>query len=488
VKLTLRARLLLSYVLLLVVMLAVVAGALILFLSAQPEPTSTTYQRLAADAREFVSQNDLSAFRPLQIIDQLNTFAEANGLRAVIVNLAQDRVLYDSENIYARGDALTLNSDAYALPRYLLRAFPPRVVPVFGSFKDPDNTRWAYIGLMFTRPGGQEMNSLLMAQRRPPQSFQEVVQRFREELAMPLVQAGVVGMLAAFILAAFISRSIARSLKSLAGAAAAVAEGHYDQRVPENGPMEIQAVAQAFNRMSEQVRDTQQAQQDFLANVSHDLKTPLTSIQGYSQAIIDGAAKDPRSAANIIYEEAGRLNRMVIQLTDLARLQAGRLSMHMTAIELGQLTKAIGGRLAIVAQEKGVSLEVNAPRVPEVAGDGDRLAQVITNLVSNAIKYTPSGGRVSVCTQATNGGVELVVSDNGIGIPPGDLPRIFERFYQVDKARGPRRGTGLGLAIVAEIVHAHSGKITASSAGPGKGSTFTLWLPSPQASTIMRMR
>jgi signal transduction histidine kinase len=295
-------------------------------------------------------------------------------------------------------------------------------------------------------------------------------------------------MLAAFILAAFISRSIARSLKSLASAAAAVAEGHYDQRVPENGPMEIQAVAQAFNRMSEQVRDTQKAQQDFLANVSHDLKTPLTSIQGYSQAIIDGAAKDPRSAANIIYEEAGRLNRMVIQLTDLARLQAGRLSMHMTAIELGQLTKAIGERLAIVAQEKGVSLEVNAPRMPEVAGDGDRLAQVITNLVSNAIKYTPSGGKVSVCTQATNGGVELVVSDNGIGIPPEDLPRIFERFYQVDKARGPRRGTGLGLAIVAEIVHAHGGKIMASSAGPGQGSTFTLWLPSPQASTIMRVR
>jgi signal transduction histidine kinase len=95
---------------------------------------------------------------------------------------------------------------------------------------------------------------------------------------------------------------------------------------------------------------------------------------------------------------------------------------------------------------------------------------------------------VSVCTQATNGGVELVVSDNGIGIPPEDLPRIFERFYQVDKARGPRRGTGLGLAIVAEIVHAHGGKIMASSAGPGQGSTFTLWLPSPQASTIMRVR
>ena len=154
-------------------------------------------------------------------------------------------------------------------------------------------------------------------------------------------------------------------------------------------------MAQAFNSMSDKVRAEQRSQQDFLANVSHDLKTPLTSIQGYSQAIIDGIG-NPKQAAGIIREESERLNRMVVELTDLARLQAGRLSMKTGAIDLGQLTTAVAQRLAIVAQEKGVELEVNAPSMPEIAGDGDRLVQVVTNLISNAIKYTPSGGKVMV--------------------------------------------------------------------------------------------
>jgi signal transduction histidine kinase len=240
--------------------------------------------------------------------------------------------------------------------------------------------------------------------------------------------------------------------------------------------------------MADEVQSEQQAQQEFLANVSHDLKTPLTSIQGYSQAIIDGAASNPVAAATIINDEAARLNRMVVELTDLARLQAGRLSMQMTGLDMGQLAEAVGQRLSIVAREKGVDLRLETMPMPEVAGDGDRLAQVLTNLISNAINYTPPGGTVTVRTQVANGGVEVIVEDTGVGIPPSELPRIFERFYQVDKARGPRRGTGLGLAIVQEIVQAHGGKITASSAGENRGSTFTIWLPSPNLTTIMRRR
>jgi signal transduction histidine kinase len=124
--------------------------------------------------------------------------------------------------------------------------------------------------------------------------------------------------------------------------------------------------------------------------------------------------------------------------------------------------------------------------MPEINGDGDRLAQVVTNLISNAIKYTPSGGKIRVKTQVNNGGIEIIVQDSGVGIPVEDLPHIFERFYQVDKARGPRRGTGLGLAITQEIVQAHGGTISATSAGAGKGSTFTVWLPSPHLNTVMR--
>lgn len=182
-------------------------------------------------------------------------------------------------------------------------------------------------------------------------------------------------------------------------------------------------------------------------------------------------------AAGIIYDEASRLNRLVVELTDLARLQSGRFSMHLQPINLSQLTDAVGQRLAIVAREKGVLFAVQTGPVPNVQGDGDRLAQVLTNLVSNAIKYTPKGGAVQVTTGTQSTGVVVTVSDTGVGIPADELPRIFERFYQVDKARGPRRGSGLGLAIVAEIVHAHNGTIRASSNGEGQGATFTVWLP-----------
>src|SRR5262249_26168006 len=149
-----------------------------------------------------------------------------------------------------------------------------------------------------------------------------------------------------------ISRTIVKPLQAVARAATDAAQGTYSLKAPISGPKEVRAVAEAFNYMAAQVQATQQAQQDFLANVSHDLKTPLTSIQGYSQAIMDGAASDPVEAAKIIYEEAGRLNRMVVELTDLARLQAGRLSMRTTAVDVAQIAEVVAQRLAIVAKEK----------------------------------------------------------------------------------------------------------------------------------------
>ena len=237
-----------------------------------------------------------------------------------------------------------------------------------------------------------------------------------------------------------------------------------------------------------QVRSTQQSQRDFLANVSHDLKTPLTSIQGYSQAIIDGAVREPAAAAEVIYSEADRLSRMVTDLTDLARLQSGRVSLHLDRVDIAALTEALAQRIEVVAKKKNVALRVNSPGSIVVAADGDRMAQVITNLLSNAVKFTPENGHVNVSLRGLDNGVEVAVHDSGIGIPQNELTRVFERFYQVDKARGPKRGTGLGLAIAKEIVTAHGGRIRAESVGEGHGSTFVVWLPATPPVTAVVSR
>jgi signal transduction histidine kinase len=485
----LRGRLLISYVLLLAVTLAVIILAFVLFLLAQPIPRATVYESLSLTLREIITQEGLTVNNPLALLrlaQRIPDIAQEYEVRILIVNVADKAVRLDTSGVYQRGQSILLETEPYTL---LPRRGPVRISgeAIFGSLRNPDDSVWLFAGVVTVRQG-QETNAVALAEPQMNQTAEMVFQRIRRELALPLCQSALIGLVIAIMLAGIFSRTVVRSLLHLGQAAEAVAAGDYHQRVPEIGAPEVRAVADAFNRMSAEVQHTQQAQKDFLANVSHDLKTPLTSIQGYSQAIMDGAAKDPAAAAKIIHEEAGRLNRLVLNLTDLARLQAGQLPLKMTPIDLTQLAAAVGERLAIVAQGRGLTLHVEASPVPPVAGDGDRLAQVVTNLVSNAIKYTPSGGQIWLRTRGNHGGVEVVVQDTGVGIAAEELPRVFERFYQVDKTRGPKRGTGLGLAITQEIVQAHGGRITVASAGQGQGATFTVWLPSPQVSTVVRAR
>ncbi len=151
--------------------------------------------------------------------------------------------------------------------------------------------------------------------------------------------------------------------------------------------------------------------------------------------------------------------------------------MRQDPLDLKALVVAMAEKIEVVAQKKAITVTVDAAMVPVVWGDGDRLAQVVNNLLSNAVKYTHQGGAVRVAVRPAHGGVRIAVQDTGIGIPPEDLSRVFERFYQVDKARGPARGHGLGLAITAEIVAAHDGTVNVHSDGPNTGATFTVWLP-----------
>jgi len=485
-NLSLRTRLFLTYLFLLAVTVGVIAGAFVLLLNTRQAPPQQTYQRLAAVAQgvplgqilvEVTSELPRTrAEMALALENALINVAQERNVRILLLNIRTGAVVFDSAETLQPGTPLLIDTEAYTIPAAIQRGFPSRVNAIFGRFEDPSG-EWLFVGLLANQPLRQTSVALLFADPPDNTSLQQALADFSGALALPLCQSAVVGLLVALALATIGSRSVALPLQHLARASADVAKGNYEQRVPVIGPPEVRAVADRFNYMTSQVQRTQQAQQDFLANVSHDLKTPLTSIQGYAQAIVDGAAADPVQAASIIYEEASRLNRMVAELTDLARLQAGRMSIQLQPVDISQIITAVGERLSIVAREKGVQLTVYAPPMPEVNGDGDRLAQVLTNLISNAIKYTPSGGWVSVKAQVADSGVEIIVQDNGIGIPPQELPRIFERFYQVDKARGPERGTGLGLAIAREIAQAHGGRIDVVSAGRGKGATFTLWLP-----------
>jgi signal transduction histidine kinase len=317
---------------------------------------------------------------------------------------------------------------------------------------------------------------------------------YGNDLLTPLLKAALVGLGVSVLLAWLMSRWVTAPLRRLADAAQSVAGGHYEQQVPLEGPAEVESLAADFNQMVRRVQATQQGQRDFVANVSHELKTPLTSIDGFAQAILDGTAADREAqmhAAQVIHEESDRLTRLVDDLLDLARLDAGQMTFHRSSADLNALIARVADRLSLRAQEKGIRLENGVTGLPTVAGDGDRLAQVFTNLIDNALKHTPAGGLVRLRGEVSAGYVQVYVDDSGPGIPAEDLSRIFDRFYQVDKARrgSAGRGTGLGLAISREIVQAHGGRLTASSA-PGQGSRFTVQLPLDlsAASTISRRR
>ncbi len=487
----LRLRLLTSYMVLILVTLGVIALALFVLIGDRAPPPQPTYERLAAltqglnyiDVITDIASDPNRRFLQEQVYDLLDVFAGTRKVRTLHILLAPDgtTVLHDSARQFEAGESIALRRDSYR-SQQLAKVLSRGSQQFFGAFHDPGGGEWLYGGLVFgqqrffaERAGHNDL--WLLAEPRPTVSLQETLAVFGSALAPPLIQAGIAGFAFAIILAALISRNFARPLQRVAEAAIAVARGDYSAQAPVSGPPEARSLAESFNRMTAEVQASNTAQRDFLSNVSHDLKTPLTSIQGYAQAIVDGAAADNTAAARIIYEEAGRLNRMVVELTDLERLEAGKLSMSRDRIDIAQLAEGVVQSLAVVAERRGIRLTSRTAPTPAVIGDGDRLAQVMMNLISNALKYTPAGGAARITVERAGAGALVSISDSGIGIPRAELSRVFERFYQVDKARGPQRGTGLGLAIAREIVEAHGGRITVESRGRGKGAEFRVWLP-----------
>jgi signal transduction histidine kinase len=358
-----------------------------------------------------------------------------------------------------------------------------------GQLTTPDGESVIYVALptaALRSPAGGEQRLIVAVTMAQPRAV-----TFLGDLLVPLLFAGLIAFVISILLAYLIAYSIAKPLQRITLATEEMARGDYDQQLNITSPDEVRRLAASFDVMAQEVKSSRQAQRDFVANVSHELKTPLTSIQGFSQAILDGTARDgeaQRHAAQIINDEAERMTRLVNELLDLAKLDAGQIVMAQEPLDMGQLLRGCVEKLTPQAGQGGVELRLDLEALPPLAGDNDRLAQVFTNLIDNALKHTLQGGRVTVAAKGVTSQparkgdkvvpkVEVSVADTGAGIPPEDLSRIFERFYQVDKSRRRKdRGAGLGLAIAKEIVEAHGGQIKAESV-VGVGTKFTVTLP-----------
>ncbi len=308
------------------------------------------------------------------------------------------------------------------------------------------------------------------------------------ELAPSLLFALALTLIVCIAIGGILSRAITRPLEEMTHASQAIAAGDYEQKIATSGNDEVGRLAAAFNHMALEVYRARKTQRDFLANVSHDLKTPLTSIQGFSQALLDGSADTPeerKKAALVIHQESERMTRLVGELLELSRLESGQIPFRQDPVDAGKRLQHCAEKFSPQAEQGHVDLHVEIPATAlAITGDADRLDQVLTNLVDNALRYTPAGGRVQLRGDreqtAQNGNwIVIRVSDTGEGISPEDLPHVFERFYRVDRARAKGGGTGLGLAIAREIVQTMGGYIAAQSQ-LHQGTTFTVRLPAKE--------
>lgn len=308
---------------------------------------------------------------------------------------------------------------------------------------------------------------------------------FRRAVTEALVLAGSAATLAALVVSAFVSRRVVLPVQEMQAASQRIAAGHYGERVGVPGDAgrddvdELGRLALSFNQMAAQLEQIEAMRRDLIGNVAHELRTPLASIKGYMEGLIDGVLPAEAATFQQVSREADRLQRLVRDLQELSRVETGSLALDRQSTPLSRLVDAVVARLGRQYEEKGVVLAVDlAADLPPVRADEDRIGQVLLNLVGNALQFTPAGGQVLIRAEREGGLVRVAVEDTGIGIPPEHLSHLFERFYRVDKSRSRAGGgSGIGLTISKHLVEAHGGEMKAASPGPGQGSTFSFTLP-----------
>ncbi len=301
---------------------------------------------------------------------------------------------------------------------------------------------------------------------------------FREALNYALLWGGLAAVLAAVAVSFFISRRITRPVHEMAAATRQIAAGDFSRRVKEDSSDELGNLAQSLNRMAESLEQSEQQRRDLMANIAHELRTPLSSISGYMEGLADGVVPAEKETFDLVRQEAGRLNRLVDDLQQLSRAESGEEQLNPVSIPLTGFLERVRRKLEPRFTAKGVSLTLDvANKRVAVTADEDKLDQVMINLLDNALRHTDGGDGVTLSSDRDADRVFLVVADSGCGIPAADLPRIFDRFYRADKSRSrDSGGSGIGLTIAKSYVEAMGGSISAAS-DPGAGTRITLSFP-----------
>lgn len=308
---------------------------------------------------------------------------------------------------------------------------------------------------------------------------------FRDALNEALGLALAAAFTAALVVSLIVSRQVVAPIRQMMFASQRIADGHYDERVDVPGDIagdgvdELAQLALSFNQMAAKLEYTEDMRRQLIGDVAHELRTPLTTIKGSMEGLLDGVLTADAQTFQQIHRQADRLQRLIDDLQELSRVEAGAYEMNLLPREVQELVEITKTTLIRQFEEKGVSLKIELDaELPLVTADEDRIGQVLLNLVGNALQYTPAEGVVTIRARREQDEVLISVSDTGVGIQPDHIGQIFTRFYRADSSRSRTAGgSGIGLTIAKHLTEAHGGRIWAESPGTDQGSTFTFTLP-----------
>ena len=312
--------------------------------------------------------------------------------------------------------------------------------------------------------------------------MQDLLGDFRTAINEVLLLSAGLAMITAVIVSTFVTRRVVRPIQAMTAASQRIADGRYEERVQVIGEDELAELGRSFNQMAYTLSKTEDRRRQLIGDVAHELRTPLSSIKGVMEGLQDGVLPaEPETFASV-EREVNRLQRLVRDLEELSKAEAGQIPLEKERINPADLAETAVARLRPQFTDKDVSLTIDmAPDLPAIYVDPARLGQVLLNLLGNALQYTPAGGGVTVHGSLDSERyLQISVIDTGIGLTTTHLKHIFERFYRVDKSRSRAGGgSGIGLTISKHIVESHNGRLTAASPGPNQGSTFMITLPVP---------